>query len=149
MIWIIIGAAVFVLDYFVKRWAERNLAGKKRQELGNTGFSLKLIYNNGFAFNRLEKKPALVKAIHVLVLCVLGIYACGELFFQKGKEMTAFGMAFILGGGLSNLYDRIKKGHVVDYLGLPKIPKLLFNLSDLFVFLGAVLVLLGELLGEK
>lgn len=148
MIFIAIAAFVFALDYFVKRWAEKELAGGERKKIRNSGFSLKLIHNYGFAFNKLDKKPSLVKFIHLAVVAFLAWHGVSTAFFQKGKEWAALGMAFILGGGLSNLYDRFKKGYVVDYLGLPGIPKLLFNLSDLFVFLGAVIVFVGELFGE-
>lgn len=145
MIFIATAAFVFALDYFVKRWAEKELAGKERKKIGNSGLSLKFIKNYGFAFNKLDKKPSLVKFIHLAVVVFLACYGTTTAFFQKGKEWAALGMAFILGGGLSNLYDRFKKGYVVDYLGLPGIPKLLFNLSDLFVFLGAVIVFIEEL----
>ena len=148
MIWIAIAAAVFFLDYFVKRWAENHLAGKERREIGKTGFSLKLIHNYGFAFNRLEKKPHLVKALHGVVVAILVFYSVTEVFFQKVREFAALGFALILGGGISNFYDRVKKGYVTDYLGLPKIKKLLFNLSDLFVFFGSILVVIGEFLSE-
>lgn len=149
MIWLTIAAVVFLLDYKVKKWAEAHLAGEKRKYIGQTGFSLKLIHNGGFACNRLEKKPGLVKAVHFVVVMVLGIYSITEFFFVQGKELASLGMAFILGGGTSNLYDRIKNGSVTDYLGLPKIPKLLFNLSDLFIFLGTILLILGEFAKDK
>ena len=142
MIFIVIAAAVFLLDYFVKKWADKNLPGKPRKNLGKTGFSLKLTHNYGFACNKLDKKPELVKAIHLVVMAILGAYSLLFLFFRKGKEWMSLGMALILGGGLSNLYDRWKKGYVVDYLGLPGIKKLLFNISDLFIFLGSILLLI-------
>lgn len=148
MIWIAIAAIVFFLDCLIKKWAEKELSSQKRKDLGRTGFSLKLTHNYGFAGNRLDKKPFLVKMLHSAIVAVLGVYAVIAVFFQKGKTVTSLGMAFLLGGGMSNLYDRIKRGYVVDYLGLPKMKKLLFNLSDLFVFLGSLLVLLGEWLGE-
>ena len=148
MIFIVTTVFVFVLDYFVKRWAEREFAGKDRKKIGKSGFSLKFTKNYGFALNKLDKKPALVKGIHFAVVVFLAWHGTAAAFFQKGKEWVALGMAFVLGGGISNLYDRLKKGYVVDYLGLPGIPKLLFNLSDLFVFLGAVIVFVAELFGE-
>lgn len=148
MIWIAIAAIIFTLDYFIKRWAKKELSSQEKREIGNTGFFFQLTRNYGFACNRLDSKPMVVKVLHTLVIVVIGFYALLEVFFKKGKGCTAFGMACILGGGMSNWYDRVKQGYVVDYLGLPVFKKLLFNLSDLFVFLGSVFLLLGELIGE-
>lgn len=146
MIELIVAPLVAVIDSFFKEWAEKNLSGKGRKKLGKTGFSLELTHNYGFACNGLDKKPGLVKALHSLVLIVLFLYSMLFVFFQKGRRISALALGLLLGGGMSNLYDRLKRGYVVDYLGLPKIKKLLFNLSDLCVFLGGALLLLGELL---
>jgi signal peptidase II len=58
-------------------------------------------------------------------------------------------MAILAGGGLSNLFDRYTKGYVVDYLRFPfgpkKLRRIIFNVSDFFVFMGALLTAAGEL----
>ena len=42
---------------------------------------------------------------------------------QKGKTtMTGIGYALLLGGGISNFIDRMKKGSVTDYVRFPKFP---------------------------
>lgn len=55
-------------------------------------------------------------------------------------------LAMILGGGASNLYDRVKKGHVVDYFSFKtrsrRLSGIIFNVSDFFVFAGALLLVL-------
>lgn len=144
MIWILIGTAVFFIDYKIKKWAEENLKGKKRQPIGKTGCSLVLLHNKGFAGSRLKEKPEAVKVIHTIILAVFGVLCVALGYFKKGNELTALGLSLILGGGASNLYDRWKKGHVTDYLGLPVAKKLVFNFSDLCIFAGAVLALIGE-----
>ena len=145
MIWCFIIAIIFLLDYQLKKWAEKNLKGKKRQHIGNTGCSLVLVHNKGFAGSRMKEKPEVVKVIHTIILVLFGILCILLGYFKKGNEMTAFGLSMILGGGASNLYDRWKKGYVTDYLGLPVAKKLVFNVSDLCIFAGAVLAILGEM----
>lgn len=145
MIWIMIITAVFMIDCCIKKWAEENLQGKKRQHIGHTGCSLVLVHNKGFAGSRMKEKPEIVKVIHTIILVLFGILCIFLGYFKKGNEMTAFGISMILGGGASNLYDRWKKGYVTDYLGLPVAKKLVFNVSDLCIFAGAVLAILGEM----
>ena len=143
MIFIFIAVLVFITDYSIKKWAEKELSDGKKREIGR-GFSFKLIHNSGFACNKLDHKPALVKVLHGMILVVFAFYALAAGLFEKGKTLSSIGSALILGGGFSNFYDRVKKGYVTDYLGLPVLKKLVFNLSDLMIFLGGILIFLGE-----
>ena len=145
MVWILIMAGVFAIDYKIKKWAEEKLKGKKRKPLGKSGCSLVLLHNKGFAGSKLKEKPEVVKILHTIILALFGILCIVLGYFKKGNEMTAFGISFILGGGASNLYDRWKKGYVTDYLGLPVAKKLVFNVSDLCIFAGAVITMIGEM----
>ena len=45
-------------------------------------------------------------------------------------------------GGMANLYDRIWNGFVTDYASIGG--KLYFNIADLLVFAGCVMVVLDE-----
>ena len=47
--------------------------------------------------------------------------------------------ALITAGGLSNLYDRLKRGYVVDYFSIrcKYLEKVVFNLGDFFIFAGS------------
>lgn len=145
MVWFMLAAGVFLIDYMIKKWAEENLKGKGRRKIGKTGCSLILLHNTGFAGSKMKDKPEVVKTVHGAVLVIFGILCVTLGYFKKGNKLTSFGLALILGGGASNLYDRLKKGYVTDYLGLPVAKKLVFNISDLCIFAGAVLALLGEM----
>ena len=145
MIWLGIAAAVFTIDFCIKKWAEKNLKGKTRKQIGKTGFSLKLVHNKGFAGSKMDHNPALVKTVHAIVLFFFGFLCIVMGCFKKGNELQAFGLALVLGGGASNLYDRIKQDYVTDYLGLPVAKKLVFNISELCIFAGTLMAIIGEL----
>ena len=61
---------------------------------------------------------------------------------QKGKRVQKIGIAIILGGAISNLYDRLVRGYVVDYFSIEwdRLKKVVFNLGDMFVFLGSAVI---------
>lgn len=102
--------------------------------------------NAGFPMGIFRNKPELVKGLPVVVLSgVAGIFFW--VYPKRGHLAEKLGTSLVLGGGLSNLYDRMKKGYVVDYFSirLGKLKKVVFNLGDIFIFLGAGMMLLAEI----
>jgi len=71
----------------------------------------------------------------VLAVVVLGVRS-GYLFQRPAAQM-ALGAA--LAGALSNLYDRMRRGAVVDFLDLGWWPS--FNLADIGITLGVVVAI--------
>ena len=69
---------------------------------------------------------------------------------NRGRRMQKAGLALVLGGAVSNLYDRFTRGYVVDYFTIEwkALKRVIFNLGDLFVFGGGLLFLVGQLLTE-
>ena len=72
---------------------------------------------------------------------------------EKGTRISKLGLSMILGGGLNNYTERRRKGYVTDYVSLnvenPKLKKVVFNVSDLFIFAGALLWGGREIFSEK
>ncbi|MGN0349572.1 MAG: signal peptidase II [Roseburia sp.] len=145
-------AGVFFLDCVIKEWMEKNRIGKIRQPVLGGRIILEKYHNKGAALNFLAKKPKLMRGIHTMALCAVGVFY-GLLLRTDGRRAEKIGTSLLLGGGLSNLYDRYKKGYVVDYfkLGLgPKwLKKIVFNLSDFFIFIGTLLTVAGRYANDK
>ena len=61
--------------------------------------------------------------------------------------MEKAGYALVLAGGLSNLYDRLRRGYVVDYFSIQAgfLKKVVFNLGDLFIMAGAAVLTVKSL----
>ena len=76
--------------------------------------------------------------------------ALGAFMTKKGCLVQKIGLSMVLGGAISNLYDRLVKGYVVDYFSIEfkRLKKVIFNLGDIFVFLGSLVFLIGELLED-
>lgn len=115
---------------------------------GTKGFiTLRRSHNYGLPMGALRDKPELVKLIPLAVLsAVAGVFLW--LFPRKGHGPEKVGAALVLGGGLSNLYDRMKRGYVVDYFSVrvEKLKEIVFNLGDIAIFLGAAMMLVAELI---
>ena len=93
----------------------------------------------------LEKRPGLVKRLCGGMMLVFGI-VWFLLLRKKENPGILLGLSLLLGGGASNLYDRIAKGYVVDYFSFrtpwKRLNRINFNLSDLCIFLGGILLVL-------
>ena len=91
-----------------------------------------------FPFGFLEQHAELVRMLPLAVISGLAGFLAAILP-QKGKTVQKFGIAVILGGAVSNLYDRMIRHYVVDYFSIQcgKLKKVVFNLGDIFVFLGS------------
>jgi len=68
----------------------------------------------------------------------------------SSNKREAFALAFILGGALGNLYDRIHFGYVIDFIVVHYQEHFwpAFNLADSAITLGA-LVLITDMLLKK
>lgn len=64
------------------------------------------------------------------------------------RRKSPVGAGLLLGGGLSNLWERLRQGAVFDYLRFPKAPgplkRYVYNLADFAVLAGALALLMGK-----
>lgn len=135
-------------DQFLKRAVEQDTHGVYPRELENSKGKI-LLYRNhnfGFSFGFLKEYPILIKAIPLSgISAFAGILAF--LMPRKGFHLHKTALSLILAGGISNFYDRVVRGYVVDYFSIQwkKLKDVVFNLGDLFIFLGAGLFMTAEL----
>lgn len=69
---------------------------------------------------------------------------------EKGRTLEKLGLSIALGGAVSNLYDRLVRGYVVDYFSIEwkRLKKVVFNLGDMFVFLGSAVFIISQAVGS-
>jgi len=99
---------------------------------------------------------ALPLSVRLPIFGLLGVLLLGATahFVWRASRMSGIemvGTALILGGGLSNLLDRLYQGGVVtDYviLGTPRLHTGVFNAADLALVVGMGMVALGMLAGD-
>ena len=117
------------------RWYLERPSRKERSVLGGKA-RLTTLWNRGAAFGL----PFGRKALTVFSLLAL---AATALFWRRRNPL---GAGLVLGGGVSNLWERLRHGKVLDYLRFPALPgklgKVVYNLADLALFLGAFLLAL-------
>ena len=140
MIYLILVVAIFITDFFIKDYIEKNKKLQEEETILNGKIIITKYHNKGAILNFLEnKKEAVVSISGILFGLILMFFVI--LLPQRRKDVLKFAFACVLGGAASNLYDRVKRGYVVDYFSFSFFKKVIFNISDLFIFLGCFLVL--------
>lgn len=103
-------------------------------------------HNTGAMLNLGKNRRPLVVLISVIFSLLL-IAAFLLSLGRRGNVLLRTGLALLLGGAFSNTYDRLKRKYVVDYLSLnvknESIRKIVFNISDFCIILGALLSAAG------
>ena len=97
--------------------------------------------NSGAAWGFLSGAPWLLVVFAVIFIAAVLVF---DIKF-KGNSSAVYsvGVAFVLGGTVGNLIDRIFLGGVRDFLQFdfwPGFP--IFNVADSFIFVGCILLLI-------
>lgn len=108
---------LFALDMAVKQYIEENVSETEEKSLCGTGILIRKVYNKGFAFNSMDSEPEKVKKASVMTTAAIGLLTIIEAF-RKGHMLSKIALTFLSAGALSNTYDRVVRGKVVDYIGI-------------------------------
>lgn len=129
--------SVFLTDQISKFLALRNLTPNESTAVIKDFFHLTLVGNTGAAFGIFKNQA--VFFIIISSIAVISIF----VFLKKksGILLRDIGLAFILGGALGNLTDRIRFGYVVDFLDFRIWP--VFNVADSAITVGTALVIIS------
>ena len=101
--------------------------------------------NTGAAFGLLSGQGGLSLILSALLLALAGYFAQE----QPLGCLQQTGAGLLLGGALGNLLDRLVHGAVSDYLKLLFVRFPIFNLADVFITLGAGLLVVSLLFFER
>jgi signal peptidase II len=106
-------------------------------------FSIHHVQNSGIAFGLFASATPLVTALTALAVGWMLLF-----FARSGARHPVLPVALglLIGGSTSNLIDRIRLGHVTDFLDLRYWPA--FNLADSFIVIGVGILFLALVVGE-
>ena len=147
-----IAVAIFVADQVSKTLVERRIPSGAVVPVVKGFFNLTNSKNSGAVFGFFSevavwwKTPLLIGISAALLIAVVTLV----VRTQNPRWELSIGMAVILGGALSNLFDRMRAGEVEDFLDFyfRNYHWYTFNLADSAIVVGTGLVILQVLLGE-
>lgn len=147
MWYILIAGMIIVAELKIKNKMNKRNARKDKKEILGGHITLETYHNTGMCMSVLHKKKKLVLTITSTMLGILTIFFFTQLP-KKDNKMMKLGLAFVLGGAYSNVIDRFRLGYVIDYFSFRKLKKIVFNLADMFIFVGGMMVYFATLFGK-
>jgi signal peptidase II len=147
-VWLLLAAVIFLVDQLTKVMVVRSFSIGERLPVINGFFDLTLLYNKGAAFSFLHSAGGWQRWFFTIFGILAALFILWLLSRHAGQKLFALALALILGGAVGNVVDRVMRGQVVDFLSVYHdrwyFPA--FNVADAAISIGAVLLILDELL---
>ena len=146
--WLALIVVVIVVDQLTKIGVAKMFAYGVRREIVHGFFDLTLVYNRGAAFSFLSGAGGWQRWFFTVIGVAAALFIVVMLARHSSQRLFSCALALIAGGALGNVIDRLLHGHVVDFLlfyyrdwSFPA-----FNVADSAITIGAILLVLDELL---
>lgn len=114
----------------------------------NPVFQIIYTYNTGVAFGLFKDLgPVFV----VMALIIVGVIVIYSRKLRNDQRLTCLALGLMLGGALGNVSDRIRLGHVIDFIdvGVGATRWYTSNLADVAIVLGVILLGLATLIDDR
>jgi signal peptidase II len=140
---LVVAVAAVAADQLTKAIVSSRLAlGDAVEILGP--FSIHHVHNTGIAFGLFARSTSIVIALTSCAITALVVF-----FARSGRRhpLLPVAVGLVLGGSISNLVDRLRLGHVTDFLDFDYWPA--FNLADSFIVVGVGLLFLSFVAADR
>lgn len=146
LLYVLAAVLIFVFDRLSKAWIMSNInLGQKFWGMDNF-LSFIYVRNEGAAFSILSGKLGLLSIISV-VFCI------GAVVYWVIKKPTdkllRTALALMIAGAAGNAIDRIAYGYVVDFIATEFVSFPVFNIADIAITVGAVMLVVYAFLDER
>ena len=145
-----IAALIFTLDRLSKYYVLKLSNSVEEFNIPVTSFlNFNLVWNNGIAFGLFSFNEQFYYNIITLIIIIITLVI---LFFAiKSDGVEKIGFSMIFGGSLGNIFDRLYYSAVVDFIDfhINNIHWFIFNIADIFISLGVILLITIEFFGRK
>jgi signal peptidase II len=138
---------ILILDQSVKFFIERNFPLHKPVEVVGNYLRITLVYNPGIAFG-LNFGDSFPYTLIAILITIFVIY----LAIKEVSYLSFFAYCLIIGGALGNLFDRIFRGFVVDFIDVginENLRWFVFNIADSVITIAIFLLIIDSFLKRR
>jgi signal peptidase II len=132
-----VAVAAVVADQVTKHAIEHRLALEETHRV-LPFLTITHVRNSGIAFGIFPGRLGIVSILTAVAVVWMLVH-----FARSGARHVLFPVALglLVGGSVSNLADRVRDGHVTDFIHISHWPT--FNLADSFIVTGVALLAIG------
>ena len=143
---------IVLVDQLSKIWIKNNMLIYETRNIFGDILRFTYVRNPGIAFG-------ISVGDYTVILVILSIFATLFVFYlhwneRKNHPLLSYGLAFILGGAIGNLIDRLSVLFVAEYKGVVDFIDIgtssyrwyTFNIADTAVTIGMILYILHGLI---
>jgi len=153
VVYLLIAFIVVLLDRWSKHVVAQRIALYSHIQIIPGFFRLTHTENTGAAFSLFADSAAPWKTGLLIAFSVIALLVVSVLLWKNNHAhiATGVGLSLIMGGALGNLWDRIARGRVVDFLlfYVKRYQWPVFNLADSAIVVGAGLLVLEILFAKS
>ena len=149
-IYILIIILMFVLDRASKEYVIKFFLSYQEPSYYLFPFlNLTLVWNSGMAFGLFESESNtyhIISAVIASVIIILIIW-----LYKSTLLVEKIALSIVIGGAIGNLFDRIKYNAVPDFIDMHyrDFHWFVFNVSDIVITTGIILLLLSDIFKKK
>lgn len=147
MVYIILVAILIALDQVSKYIIDNNFFEGDTLGVITDFFHITYVKNRGIAFGMFQGKLDIISIATVIAIIAIIYY----LYRDRNKMpiLEKIGFNFILAGAIGNMIDRVARGFVIDIIDFRGIWAFVFNLADVWINIGVLLILLEYFFDNK
>jgi signal peptidase II len=145
MLWLIITVLITAADQIVKHIISSN-ASVGDILASVPGVDIMYVKNTGAAFSIMSGKVSILTLISVAFCVAVVVYWIKK---KPTHPLLCTSLSLMTAGALGNAIDRAVLGYVVDFIRVTFINFPVFNIADIAITIGAVLLVLYVILFDK
>ena len=147
-----LGFIIIIFTFFVDRVSKLKIINNQIENKSiyiNDYVNFELVWNTGIGFGLFNMEANLT--YHLISLLIFTVILLIIFFMIKSTNVEKYFYSTILGGAIGNLYDRLTFYGVPDFIDLhyKNYHWFTFNIADIFITTGIILILLKEAIKTK
>ena len=135
--YIVLISFLCILDQLSKIYINLNIHSLLNKDLYIV--TLDSVRNYGAAFNMFSGSRIFLSLVSIISTIILSYF----IFISDNKIINKSGLSFILAGSIGNGIDRILNGYVIDFIKIKFIDFPVFNIADIAINIGVLILIIN------
>ena len=149
LLWSLLSIVIIILDQVTKAWVVSSIGLTESIKIIPGILDFVYVKNTGAAFSILAQRE-----YGIIILSAVSIIFCAAVIWyilkkKPTSKLLLLSLSLMVEGAAGNVLDRIARGFVVDFIEVQFINFPVFNVADIAITVGAVLIIIYEIFFDR